>query len=97
MEDLWIDSGVEEGSEKHVAGYAGEAVKVGDAHGCIVSWARSLESGLASDGRRRIISRDESRRIGIDFSRFRLLRLTGHASTPPFRRTDACCRKSSLI
>lgn len=37
VEDLWIDSGVDEGSEKHVAGDAGEAVEVGDAHGGIVS------------------------------------------------------------
>ena len=40
VEDLWIDSGVDEGSEKHVAGDAGEAIEVGDSHGVIVSWAR---------------------------------------------------------
>ena len=38
VEDFGIDSGVDEGSEEHVAADAGEAVEVGDAHGVIVSW-----------------------------------------------------------
>src|SRR5271168_5005430 len=37
VEDLWVDSGVDEGSEEHVAADAGEAVEVGDTHGVIVS------------------------------------------------------------
>lgn len=37
VEDLWVDSGVEEGSEEHVATDAGEAVEVSDTHGFIVS------------------------------------------------------------
>jgi hypothetical protein len=37
VEDFWIDSGVDEGSEEHVAGDAGEAVEVGDTHEDIVS------------------------------------------------------------
>ena len=37
MEDFGIDSGVDEGSEEHVATDAGEAVEVGDTHEDIVS------------------------------------------------------------
>ena len=40
VEDLRVDSGVDEGSEEHVATDAGEAVEVGDAHEGIVSWDR---------------------------------------------------------
>ena len=42
VEDVGIDSGVDEGSEEHVAADAGEAVEVGDAHGVIVSRAAGL-------------------------------------------------------
>ena len=33
MEDVWGKAGVEKGSEKHIAGDAGEAIEVGDPHG----------------------------------------------------------------
>ena len=39
VEDFGVDSGVDEGSEKHVAGDAGEAFEIGDTHGDIVSCA----------------------------------------------------------
>ena len=44
VEDLGVDSGVDEGSEEHVATDAGEAVEVGDAHGgyCFMVGWRSL-------------------------------------------------------
>jgi len=38
VEDLGVDSGVDEGCEEHVAADACEAVEVGDAHEAIVSW-----------------------------------------------------------
>jgi len=37
VEGFGIDSRIDEGSEKHVAADAGEAVEVGDAHGIILS------------------------------------------------------------
>lgn len=40
VEDLGVYSGVDEGSEEHVATDAGEAVQIGDAHEGIVSWQR---------------------------------------------------------
>jgi hypothetical protein len=39
VEDLGVDSGVDEGAEEHVAADAGEAVEIGDTHGVIVSWS----------------------------------------------------------
>ena len=44
VEDFGIDSGVDEGSEKHVARDAGEAVEVGDSHEVIVSWGADWRS-----------------------------------------------------
>ena len=35
VEDGGVDSGVDEGSEEHVATDAGEAIEVGDAHGVL--------------------------------------------------------------
>ena len=36
-EDSGIDSGVDEGSEEHIAANTGEAIEIGDTHGVIVS------------------------------------------------------------
>ena len=52
VEDRWIDSGVYEGSEEHVAADAGEAVEVGDTHELIVSCA----VGIRMAGRSRFLS-----------------------------------------
>ena len=52
MKDLRIEAGVEEGSEKHVATDAGEAVEVGDAHGgyCfMVAWRSLLRQSILLD------------------------------------------------
>ena len=52
VEDVWVDSGVEEGSEKHVATDAGEAVEIGDAHGgyCfMVAWRSLLRQSILLD------------------------------------------------
>ena len=38
VEDGGIETGVDEGSEEHVAADAREAVEVGDSHEVIVSW-----------------------------------------------------------
>src|SRR5258705_5705876 len=54
VEDGGIEAGVDEGSEKHVAADAGEAIDVGDAHGVIVSWGGGRAFGLTKvSGRER--------------------------------------------
>src|ERR1700755_2371337 len=47
VEDLRVDSGVEEGSEKHLTTDAGEAVEIGDAHGdyCFMFGVRRYRAG----------------------------------------------------
>ena len=52
MEDLWVDSGVDERAEEHVTADAGEAIEVGDAHEFIVS--RSItDAGRMAEAARR--------------------------------------------
>ena len=56
VEDVGIDSGVEEGSEDHVATDAGEAVEVGDTHRgyCFMFGVRSYRAGWMEDAARRV-------------------------------------------
>ena len=45
VEYFGVDSGVDEGSEEHVATNAGEAIEIGDAHGVIVSRGTDRRGG----------------------------------------------------
>ena len=58
VEDLGIDSGVDKGSEKHVAGDAGEAVEIDDAHGSSVFFRCVGDQGCRNGW----LSREQRRR-----------------------------------
>ena len=55
VEDVGVDSGVEEGSEEHVATDAGEAVEVSDTHGdyCFMFVVRGYRAGWMEEAARR--------------------------------------------
>lgn len=76
VEDLGVDSGVDESSEKHVATDAGEAVEVGDAHDRIVSWLRWHGTGREGVREKRL----HVGKKGVHFARSQIL--SKHCSVP---------------